>query len=163
MAEARTEPQRPLPEITELTAPFWQATREGRLVMQRCRACGELVWCPRPSCVECGGEELEWDELSGRGTVYSFTIIRQLAGRGARAFEKDIPYVIAWVDLEEGPRYYTNIVPGVRWTTWKSGWRWRRCSIRSVTTSACPSSSPAEIVLVLPAQGAEGFRETDIG
>ena len=78
--------------------------------MQRCRACGELVWCPRPSCVECGGEEMEWDQLSGRGTVYSFTVIRQLAGRGARAFEKDIPYVIAWVDLEEGPRYYTNIV-----------------------------------------------------
>ena len=122
MAEASQEPRRPLPEITELTAPFWQATKEGQLVMQRCRACGELVWCPRPSCVECGGEELEWDQLSGRGTVYSFTVIRrrgtvysftvirQLAGRGARAFEKDIPYVIAWVDLEEGPRYYTNIV-----------------------------------------------------
>lgn len=110
MAEAQTEPRRPLPEITELTAPFWQASKEGRLVMQRCRACGELTWCPRPSCVECGGEDLEWDQLSGRGTVYSFTVIRQLAGRGARAFEKDIPYVIAWVDLEEGPRYYTNIV-----------------------------------------------------
>ncbi len=110
MAVVQVEPHRPLPEITELTTPFWQAAKGGRLVMQRCHSCNELVWCPRPSCVECGGENLTWDELSGRGTVYSFTIIRQLAGRGARAFEKEIPYVIAWVDLEEGPRFYTNIV-----------------------------------------------------
>ena len=110
MAEAEREPRRPLPEVTELTAPFWQAAREGRLVMQRCRACREYVWCPRPACMECGGRDLDWQELSGRGAVYSFTVIRQLAGRGARAFEKDIPYVIAWVDLEEGPRFFTNIV-----------------------------------------------------
>lgn len=110
MAKTSKEPQRPLPEITELTAPFWQGAKDGRLVMQRCRPCKELVWCPRPSCVDCGSDDMEWEKLSGRGTVYSFTIIRQLAGRGARAFEKDIPYVIAWVDLEEGPRYYTNIV-----------------------------------------------------
>lgn len=110
MAEAERQPRRPLPEVTELTAPFWQAAREGRLVMQRCRTCGEYVWCPRPACTECGNPELDWQELSGRGSVYSFTVIRQLAGRGARAFEKDIPYVIAWVDLEEGPRFYTNIV-----------------------------------------------------
>ena len=110
MAEAEREPRRPLPEVTELTAPFWQAAREGRLVMQRCRACREYVWCPRPACMECGGRDLDWQELSGRGAVYSFTVIRQLAGRGARAFEKNIPYVIAWVDLEEGPRFFTNIV-----------------------------------------------------
>ncbi len=110
MADASRPPRRPLPETTELTAPFWQAARDGRLVMPQCRSCGHFVWCPRPACMECGGEALDWRELSGRGTVYSFTIIRQLAGRGARAFEKDIPYVIAWVDLAEGPRYYTNIV-----------------------------------------------------
>lgn len=110
MAEAEREPRRPLPEVTELTEPFWRAARKGRLVMQRCRSCREYVWCPRPACMECGDPELDWQELSGRGTVYSFTVIRQLAGRGARAFEKDIPYVIAWVDLEEGPRFYTNIV-----------------------------------------------------
>lgn len=110
MAEATQTPPKPLPEITELTAPFWQAAKEGRLVMQQCRSCGKYVWCPRPACTECGRDELDWRELSGRGTVYSFTVIRQLAGRGARAFEKDIPYTIAWVDLDEGPRYYTNIV-----------------------------------------------------
>ena len=110
MAEASQIPPKPLPEITELTAPFWQAAKEGRLVMQQCRSCSKYVWCPRPACTECGRDELDWRELSGRGTVYSFTIIRQIAGRVARAFENDIPYVIAWVDLEEGPRYYTNIV-----------------------------------------------------
>ena len=49
--------------------------------------------------------------MSGKGTVYSFTVIRQIVGRGAsKAFEPDIPYVVAWVDLEEGPRMITNIV-----------------------------------------------------
>lgn len=103
-------PERPLPTITELNAPFWQAARQDKLVMQRCKACREFVWCPRPACVECGSDELEWEELSGRGTVYSFTIIRQATGRGAKVFEKEIPYAIAWVDLVEGPRFYTNIV-----------------------------------------------------
>lgn len=107
---AEHAPERPLPTITELNAPFWQAARQGKLAMQRCKACREFVWCPRPACVECGSGELEWEELCGRGTIYSFTVIRQVAGRGARAFEKDIPYAIAWVDLDEGPRFYTNIV-----------------------------------------------------
>lgn len=107
---AEKAPQRPLPTITELTEPFWKAARGGKLVMQRCKHCHELVWCPRPSCVECGSDELEWEPLSGGGKIYSFTVIRQVAGRGARAFEQDIPYAIAWVDLDEGPRFYTNIV-----------------------------------------------------
>jgi len=109
MAEAKKEPRRPLPTITELTEPYWHATKAGKLLLQRCKSCGELVWCPRPACIECGSEQLDWEQVSGRGTVYSFTVIRQVAGRGG-AFAKDIPYVIAWVDLEEGPRFYTNIV-----------------------------------------------------
>jgi len=107
---AEKAPERPLPQITELTEPFWLAAREGRLVLQRCKSCGEFIWCPRPSCVECGSDQLEWEEVSGRGTIYSFTVIRQVVGRGSKVFEKEIPYVIAWVDLEEGPRFYTNIV-----------------------------------------------------
>jgi len=109
MAEAKKEPKRPLPKVTELTEPFWTATKAGKLMMQRCKACSELVWCPRPACIECGSDQLGWEQVSGRGTVYSFTVIRQVAGRGA-AFAQDIPYVLAWVDLEDGPRYYTNIV-----------------------------------------------------
>ena len=104
------EQPKPLPQVTPLTEPFWKAATEKRLVIQRCRRCGEYVWCPRPACVECGGDQLEWTPVGGRGTVTSFTIIRQVAGRGGRGFEKDIPYVVAWIDLEEGPRLVSNVV-----------------------------------------------------
>jgi len=110
MAEANKEIPKPLPEITPVTQPFWEATAQGKLLMQRCRDCHSWVWCPRPACVECGSEQLEWTLLSGRGRVFAFTVIREVVGRALRGFAKDIPYVTAWIDLEEGPRFCSNIV-----------------------------------------------------
>lgn len=110
MAEKREEIPKPLPQITPVTKPFWEAAARKELVIQRCVSCGALVWCPRPLCMECGGERLEWTPMSGRGKVYSFTVIREVVGRGARGFENEIPYVVAWVDLQEGPRLVSNIV-----------------------------------------------------
>lgn len=104
------EPEKPLPKITSVTQPFWDAAAQKKLVVQRCRACGGFVWCPRPCCGECGSDQLEWGAVSGRGKVFSFTVIRQAIGRGARGFEKEIPYVVAWIDLEEGPRLCSNLV-----------------------------------------------------
>jgi uncharacterized protein len=102
---------KPLPTITPEAKPFWDGAANNKLLMQRCRDCGKYVWTPRPSCFECGSEHLDWQELSGRGEVYSFTVIRQVVGRAASpAFEKDIPYVIAWIDLNEGPRMISNVV-----------------------------------------------------
>jgi len=109
MAEANI--QKPLPAIAPEASPFWQAAAQQKLAMQRCQACRAWVWTPRPACNECGSDQLEWTLLTGRGEIYSFTVIRQIAGRGAsKAFEPDIPYVVAWVDLVEGPRMITNIV-----------------------------------------------------
>jgi uncharacterized OB-fold protein len=109
MAEATLK--KPLPAITPEAKPFWDAAAEQRLMMQRCQNCRAWVWTPRPTCNECGGERLEWTPMSGQGEIYSFTVIRQIAGRAAsKAFEPDVPYVVAWVDLEEGPRIVTNIV-----------------------------------------------------
>jgi len=110
MAEPQKQIPKPLPEITPVTQPFWEAAANRRLVMQRCRDCGSWVWCPRPACVECGGERLEWTRLSGRGAVFAFTVIREVVGRALRGFASDIPYVTAWIDLEEGPRICSNIV-----------------------------------------------------
>ena len=104
------EQGKPLPRVTSLTQPYWEATTQKRLVIQRCAKCGVYVWCPRPACTECGSEQLEWTSVSGRGTVFSFTIIRQVIARGAAAFEKEIPYIVAWIDLEEGPRLCSNVV-----------------------------------------------------
>jgi uncharacterized OB-fold protein len=110
MADEKKEFPKPLPEITPVTKPFWDGTANGKLVMQRCLDCRAWVWCPRPACVECGGEKLEWTPLSGRGKIFAFTVIREVVGRALRGFAKDIPYVTAWVDLEEGPRFCGNIV-----------------------------------------------------
>ena len=110
MAEAKKETLKPLPQITELTQPFWEGTRKEKLLLQRCHSCREFTWCPSPSCTTCGDDQLEWEPVSGRGTVYSFTIIREVIGRGSKGFEKEIPYVIAWIDLEEGPRFCSNIM-----------------------------------------------------
>ncbi len=110
MAEVKTEIPKPLPEITPITQPFWEAAAKRRLVMQRCSDCQSWVWCPRPACVECGSEKLAWTPVNGRGRVFAFTVIREVVGRALRGFAGDIPYVTAWIDLEEGPRICSNIV-----------------------------------------------------
>ena len=110
MAEPATEISKPLPQVTPVTQTFWEAAASRKLVMQRCRACRSWVWCPRPACVECGSEKLEWTPLTGRGQLFAFTVIREVVGRALRGFANDIPYVTAWIDLEEGPRICGNII-----------------------------------------------------
>jgi uncharacterized protein len=95
---------RPVPDAD--TAPYWEAAAQGRLVVQRCRSCDHAQLYGRYHCTACGGP-VAWDEASGRGTVYSFTIIRQ---QFSRSFRHLLPYVVALVDLEEGPRIMTNVV-----------------------------------------------------
>ncbi len=108
---AELDVRKPLPAITPEAKPFWDAAAQNQLTIQRCQECKAWVWTPRPSCNECGSERVEWTPMSGKGEVYSFTVIRQVVGRAAsKAFEPDIPYVVAWVDLDEGPRLITNIV-----------------------------------------------------
>jgi uncharacterized OB-fold protein len=98
---------KPLPAPSPITRPFWDAAREHRLSLQRCPDCARYVFYPRPFCPHCGSDRLEWSDVSGRGTVYSYTVARRAT---ARPFEPDVPYVIAIVELEEGPRMMTNVV-----------------------------------------------------
>ena len=88
------------------TDPFWDGCTAGRLVLPRCDRCDELIWYPRRFCPFCAGTDVSWAEVSGRGTVYSYTIIR----RGSGAFRHAGPYVLAYVELDEGPRMLTNVV-----------------------------------------------------
>lgn len=88
------------------TGPFWDALDEGRFVLPRCDRCGHVVWYPRQFCPSCHTMGVSWFEASGRGTVYSFTVTRQAYGEWKDA----VPYVIAYVELEEGPRVLTNVV-----------------------------------------------------
>lgn len=110
MAEVAREIKKPLPEITPVNQPFWDGAKAGKLVMQRCNDCGSWIFCPRPICVECNSEKLEWVQMNGKGKVFSFTIIREVVGNALRGFAPDIPYVTAWVDLDEGPRFCSNII-----------------------------------------------------
>ncbi len=96
----------PAPEIAPETAAFWEGTSRGALVLQRCTACATYLWYPRFVCAACHSTQLENVETSGRGTIYSFTVttkgILDYAGCG--------PYVLALVELAEGPKMMTNIV-----------------------------------------------------
>ena len=105
-ADTRPPKPRPAPVPDPDTAPYWQAAHDGHLVVQRCRACGATQLYGRDRCLACRGP-VDWVEASGRGTVYSFTVIRQ---NYSRPFRDQIPYVVALVDLEEGPRVMTNVV-----------------------------------------------------
>jgi uncharacterized OB-fold protein len=100
-------PPRPAPEVTGHAAPFWAAARDGRLVIQHCPVCGHYQHYPRPWCTNCLHESPEFVESSGEGTIYTFTVIRRSA---IPAFAARVPYVLAFVDLDEGVRLVTNIV-----------------------------------------------------
>ena len=99
-----TEKRAPVP--TPDTAHYWQAVREGRLELPWCLRCEEFFFYPRSLCPVCLGDELEWRPVSGRGSLYSYVI----AHNAAPGFEGEVPYVIALVQLEEGPRMMTNLV-----------------------------------------------------
>jgi uncharacterized OB-fold protein len=91
---------KPLPEIDETNRPFWDALKERRFLVPRCESCGHFNWPPYPACRSCLGEAQEWTEVSGNGTLFSFTVVH----RGLGAFSEDVPYVIALVELDERPR-----------------------------------------------------------
>ncbi len=86
------------------TEAFWNACREGRLIVQRCGACGHHQFYPRPFCLACESRDLDWAEVSGKGTIYSITTVRVQVQP-----ELPPPYQVAIVELAEGPRLLTNI------------------------------------------------------
>ena len=87
--------------------PFWLGTLEGKLLVQECSVCGQRQLYGRSLCTNCHSAALSWIEATGQGTIYSRTIIRQ---NPSRSFKHMIPFVVALVDLDEGPRLMTNIV-----------------------------------------------------
>lgn len=90
-------------------APFWHALAEQRLELQRCADCGRLIFYPRGICPRCGGRDLDWERLSGRGTLYSFCVHYRTF---LPALEPALPFATALVDLPEGARV-TGFLVGV--------------------------------------------------
>jgi uncharacterized OB-fold protein len=97
----------PAPAVTPETEEFWAATGEGRLLLRRCDDCGTVIWYPRAHCPACGGPHTSWIDASGKGTVYTFTVVHR---SGVEGYRDVLPYIIAYVELDEGPRVLTNIV-----------------------------------------------------
>ena len=90
----------PAPPTNPETKAFWEAAGQGKLLIKKCRACGEVHYYPRAMCPFCFSADTDWLTTSGTGTIYSYSVMRRV----------DVPYAIAYVTLEEGVSMMTNIV-----------------------------------------------------
>jgi uncharacterized protein len=97
-----------LPPVDETTAPWWEGTREGLFLLQRCHACAAVQFPPRSVCVTCMAADPEWVEASGHGRVDSFTVVH----RSPAPEQLAAPYVVARVVLQEGPIVLSRLVGG---------------------------------------------------
>jgi uncharacterized OB-fold protein len=97
---------KPVPEPSRDSKPYWDALREGRLVIQACGACRKLRHYPRPVCDACYSMEVAWRQVSGRGRIHSWTVSHHPFHPG---FKSELPYVLATVDLEEGVRMLAQL------------------------------------------------------
>ena len=97
----------PLPVPNADSLPYWNAARERKLLIRKCNACGALHFMPRHLCPVCWSDQLEWVQSKGEGSVHSCTVIRRAP---VANFASLGPYVLALIDLDEGPRMVTNIV-----------------------------------------------------
>ncbi|MDA0365782.1 MAG: OB-fold domain-containing protein [Chloroflexi bacterium] len=98
------KPPRPLPQATPETKEYWDGLKAHELRIQRCSDCSEFYFFPRPFCPSCHSQNVAFQKVSGKGKLHSYVI----AHRGHPAF--DAPYVIAIVELNEGPKMMTNII-----------------------------------------------------
>ena len=110
---------KPMPQPTTTSQPFWNALREHRVLLQRCGDCGTWVFYPRSNCSHCLSEKLNWTEISGCGDIYSFTVARVPT---LPEFADEAPQLLAVVQLPEGPRINTTLV-GVAPESLKIGMR----------------------------------------
>ncbi|MCL6599829.1 MAG: Zn-ribbon domain-containing OB-fold protein [Alicyclobacillus macrosporangiidus] len=96
----------PKPEVDGDSRPFWEGLNQGELRIQRCEDCGRHIFYPRSICPDCFSDRVCWVRASGRGRIYSYTVVHRAQG----PFVQDAPYVVAIVELEEGVRMMSRIV-----------------------------------------------------
>jgi uncharacterized OB-fold protein len=97
----------PRPTPSPTTQPFWDATADRRFLVQHCPSCSTAQFYPKATCTSCGSLDLDWVEASGRAAVHTFTIARRPTHP---AFAGAEPYVVAILELAEGPRVTGNVV-----------------------------------------------------
>lgn len=99
--------KKPLPVPTKWSKPFWDAARQHKLVLKKCKSCGNIDHPPYLYCTDCGSDDHEWIDAKGRATLYTWAINEYMV---PFPFWDDMPYVVAMLDLPEGPRMISNIV-----------------------------------------------------
>jgi len=97
---------KPSPRPTPDTEPYWDGARQRELRLQRCTSCEKAYFYPRSACPHCGSNAVQWFVASGLGRLHTYVI----SHRAAPGFEAEVPYAIAVVELDEGPRMLANIV-----------------------------------------------------
>lgn len=107
MSDQKTGPLVPLDD--PVAGPFWQAARDGRLVVQRCGSCGALRWPPLAGCPDCRSRETTWAGVAPSGTIWSFVIYHRAF---AAELTAEIPYTVVMVELDDGPYIVGRLVPG---------------------------------------------------
>jgi uncharacterized OB-fold protein len=103
--------RKPLPHPSPESLPFWDGAAAKKLMLPRCNACGRFWFPPSRRCRHCLSADFAWRESRGEGRIYSFVVYHRVYHPG---FENDVPYVVAIVELDEGPRLLTNII-GTPW------------------------------------------------
>lgn len=102
-----TDYKKPIPVPDEASQPFFAGARRHELMLQKCSSCGAVMWPVKPRCDRCWSAEITWVPASGKGILYSFTLMHQVLHPG---FAAEVPYNIAEVNLAEGLRITTNVV-----------------------------------------------------
>jgi len=97
----------PTPAADKYTQPYWDGLQQGRVMLPRCRSCGHVQMPMGPCCANCLAEDFAWEAMSGRGTVWSYIVYHHAFHP---AFADQLPYNVALVELQEGPRLLSNVV-----------------------------------------------------
>jgi uncharacterized OB-fold protein len=98
---------KPVPKDDPLMAPFWAHARKHELAVQHCTACGDRHFPPSPVCPICLSDEQDWQPVSGKGKLLSWVTFHRAYWDG---FEKDLPYEVCLVQLDEGPLLLSNFL-----------------------------------------------------
>ena len=98
---------KPVPETQPWSEKFWEGTKQGKLLIQFCKDCKSYIFYPRKFCPECWSGNLDWKQASGKAKIYTFSTAYSMV---EPKFMDELPYTIAYVDLEEGLRMMTRIV-----------------------------------------------------
>jgi uncharacterized OB-fold protein len=98
---------RPQPDLRNAGAPYFREATKGIVALPRCTPCARAFWPPRPRCPRCGSSDVGWMTSAGRGTIHTYTVVRQ---SNDPYFRTQVPYAVAMVDLDEGVRVMTGVV-----------------------------------------------------